>query len=347
MAREHRPLRGAINMVSGVVYATSTVAAVLLVWLLARQMGRGDADGAIALGLGLVGLLAMVMAWYVAAGVLNVIIDNEEELGRLHRSSRSASEQQAQMLADVIGRLDGLAHWTAMSEATRSLLVRKREIEVFVKHIELAINEGDWPEADRLIAMFQDHFGDATLAGQLRGQLESARGAADDRDIRSRIGEIRKLMDEPNFPAAELALTRLGQQYPNDRRLDDLRSTFVRAQKRYQSATREQFARLLEEGKFEQAAPLIDEMTWLEPAELNACRDQWKDRVRVLQQDARAAFTAAVKEKQWSKAIEHGEEILRRFAETALANDVGKLIDRLREKAASESVAAIEVDTTE
>lgn len=334
-------------MVGGIVYATSTVAAVLLVWLLLRQAGRGESDGAIALGLALAGLLVLVMAWYVAAGVLNVIIDNEEELGRLHRSSRSASEQQAQMLADVIGRLDGLAHWTAMSEATRSLLVRKREIEVFVKHIEMAINESDWAEADRLIAMFQDHFGDAALAGQLREQLQSARGAADDREIRARIGEIRKLMDEPNFPAAELALTRLSQQYPNDRRLDDLRSTFARAQKRYQSATRERFARLLEEGKFEQAAPLLDEMTWLEPGELNTCREQWKERVRIVQQEARNAFTAAVKEKQWSKAIEHGEEILRRFPDTTLAGDVRKLIDRLREKAASESVAAMEVDTTE
>ncbi|MDD4889144.1 MAG: hypothetical protein PHU85_04385 [Phycisphaerae bacterium] len=332
-AKDYGPLRSAISIIGGVLYLVSSVAAVPLVWRLIVHLRAGQPDLALAWALGLAALILFLLAWFVIDRVCNVAIDSVEEMARMHRTTRAAADRQAQMLADLIERIDGLTHWTAMSEATRSLLVRRREIDVFAKQIESAIGEGDWPEASRLIEMYEEHFGDHEMAEQFRKQLGSAHEAADDRVIRGRITEVRRLMDEQNFPAAEMALTRLCNDFPDDKRLDDLRSTFVRAQRRYREGVEDTFRRLLADRKFEEAAPLIDEMRWLDSDALAAYREQWKDCLRQAQHEARDSFSAAVKDKQWAKAVEIGDVILARFPDTTLAAEVRKHIDALRQRA--------------
>jgi len=44
----------------------------------------------------------------------------------------------------------------------------------------VAVEEGDWTEATRLIDLFADHFANEALTGQLRQRMNSARGAAED-----------------------------------------------------------------------------------------------------------------------------------------------------------------------
>ncbi len=283
-----------------------------------------------------VGLLVAVMGWFILSGLLNLQIDVAEEAARLHRTTRAAADRQAQILADVVERLDGLAHWTALSESTRGLLVRRREQEVFAKQIETAIEEGDWPEAVRLIDLFAEHFDDPALTARLRERIDSARGAADERVVRTRIAEVRSLIDGLNFPAAELVLNRLAGEFPTDRRLDDLRSTFVRARRRHGEAMQDRFHRLLGERRLEEALGLLDELGWLDGEALAALREQWKETFRQSQHEARDDFTAAVKAKQWARAGEIGELILTRYPDSSLAADVRKLIEGLRQRARSE-----------
>lgn len=341
-AKEYGPVRAAMAIVGAVIYLLASLSALPLVLTLISGMRTGDRGTALAGGLGLGGVLVVVLGWSAMTRLLGVVIDGVEELGRLHRTTRAASDRQAQMLADLIERVDGVAHWTAMSEPTRSLLVRQREIDVFRKQIETAIGEGDWPVANQLIGTYEQHFADKATADAFRTRLWSAREAADDREVRQRISDIRRLTDEANFPAAELALTRLSSDHPDDKRLDDLRSTLAKAQRRHREGLEERFRQLLADKRFEEAAPLLEEMPWLEPDTLAGYREQWKECVRQAQHEARQLFSTAVKDRQWARAAEHGELILARFPDTVLANEVRTVIETLRQRAKSDSMAGAE-----
>jgi hypothetical protein len=298
--------------------------------------------------LAVIGLLVLILAWFALSAMLNLLIGHAGEVARQRRAFETLGNQQAKLLTDIVERLDGLSHWAAMSEATRSVLVRQREIEVFTIQIQQAIGQGQWDEADRLVQMFRSHFGDVSHADQLSQELNTARDMAGDRVVRGRINEIRRLMDELNFPAAELAIARLAEEHPSDKRSDDLRATLVRAQRRHHEAVDEKFRQHVRDFEFDKAARLIEEMTWLEPDALAALRQQWKDAVRHGQVEARTAFTNAVKERHWAVAVEHAEKILARYPETVLAADVRKLIDKLHERARGESAetaGAVELET--
>jgi hypothetical protein len=337
MPKEQGVVRSLLVLVSAAIYSLCGVAAVPLVWMLVIHLFDGQREPAAIYGLALIGLMVLILAWFALSAMLNLLIGHMSEVARQRHTLENLSSQQAKLLTDVVERLDGLAHWAAMSEATRSVLVRQREIEVFTIQIQQAIGQGQWDEADRLVQMFRSHFGDVSHADQLSKELTTARDMAGDRVIRGRINEIRRLMDELNFQAAELAIDRLAEEHPSDKRAEDLRVTLARAQRRHHETVEETFRQHLADFEFNKAAQLIEEMTWLEPDAAAALRQLWKDSVRQGQIEARTAFTNAVKERRWAVALDQAEKILARYPETTLASEVGKLIDKLHERADGES----------
>ena len=347
MPKEQGEVRGVLVLVSAAIYALCGVAAVPLAWMMVVHLVDGQREPAAIYGLALLGLVVLILAWFALSAMLNLLIGHVGEVARQRHTVETVGAQQAKLLTDIIERLDGLAHWAAMSEATRSVLVRQREIEVFTLQIQQAIGQGQWDEADRLVQMFRSHFGDVSHADELSRELTTARDLAGDRVVRGRINEIRRLMDELNFPAAELAIARLAEEHPGDKRTEDLRATLVRAERRHHETMEEDFRQHLREFEFDKAARLIEEMTWLEPAGLAALRLQWKEALRQGQIDDRTAFSAAVKERHWNVAVEYAEKILARYPDTTLAGDVRKLIDKLHERAdgeSSETAGAVELD---
>lgn len=339
MAKDGGAPRGYLSLVSGIVAVLGLLAAGLLSWLLVVRLSQGNVDGAMPAALGLIGVALVLVVWFTAVAIMNMLGAQQRELARLNRAMKSAGERDLQLVGEQLERLDGLAHWTAMSEATRSLLVRKREVDVFCRQIQTCIDEDDWTEAEQLILLFEEHFKDDELARKLRQQLSSARDIADDQDIRGRIAEVRSLIDDRNFPAAEMSLNRLAKDHPNDHRLDDLRATFMRARRRETEAGQQKFGALLSAGKLEQAAAVLDDLTWIDDEVVKQLREQWKSAFRQHQTEAKEQFRMACREKQWAKALTLGERILTRFADTSLAGEVRRVIDTVRQRAKEEADA--------
>ncbi|MCG3177744.1 MAG: hypothetical protein BIFFINMI_00064 [Phycisphaerae bacterium] len=329
----HKQLRSFLRLVGVIVSTACSLAAVGLVWLAIASLERGQYGSAVVAGLALLSVAVAAVLWYALSGAILVTVSQSHALHKLARQQQEEGQRQAKLLTDLVDRLDTLAHWTAMSEATRSLLVRQREFEVFRKQIESAIGEADWAEAERLIDLFREHFKDTERTAQLVNKLDSARSAADDRHIRTRIAEVRKLIDDGNFAAADMALGRLAADHPDDARLDDLRATFTRARKRYTEDGEQRFHRLVAENRLDDAAMILDELAWVDAGLIGELRDKWNKAFKQGQVEAKESFRVAMRKKEWSRALTLGEAILHRFADTPLAGEVRRVIDIVRDRA--------------
>ena len=134
------PLRAFLTVANVAVPALCGLAAVPLIWLAALgSRAGGGAAAALAILLTVLALGLVVVVWFALSLTMQKVADAADELRLLRRASHQSGERQAELMVNLSARLDELGRWSAMSDATRNLLVGKMDVEAFCRQIEAAM----------------------------------------------------------------------------------------------------------------------------------------------------------------------------------------------------------------
>jgi len=289
------------------------------------------AVGLIALGIyvastegGYVVLALGVVALTVAASAIAVI-------NRL--TINGADDDQTMLLRDINDRLQ-------LSDLRRRMTDRARDREMLRRTIIEDIKHGDYEAALALVEEMAEQFGYVEEAEKYRQQIIDARARKREQTVEEAVGRIETICRKYDWDAAKREVDRLLRLFPDDRRIAALPSRIQQARDDHKRELERDFLKAAELGDTERAMALLKELDmYLTPQEAEAYLETARGVIGQARENLAVRFRMAVSDRDWVDALRAGEQVLRDFPNSKMADEVRDMMDLLRERAAGQRAA--------
>ncbi len=242
-------------------------------------------------------------------------------------------------LKEVVGALEkvsaGLAainHSTRVSETAKAIAFRDVDRLSLKQAVYEKLQKQDFQAADELIEEIARRPEYSDLAEQLKEQAEKYRTATDQERLNQMLAHIDKLIDNCEWVRASAQVEELIKVYPE--------SESARAMRRKLLDKKEERKRILlaawddavQKKETDRSLEILKELDlYLTPNEALALQEAAKDAFRTKLHNLGMQFSIAVTEKQWSSALDVGQQIIEDFPNSRMAEEIRSKLDVLRQ----------------
>jgi len=268
----------------------------------------------------------------VIAGAARALVANEQAVslaaGRLERLETLAADQ-----AESARKLCDLA---SMSEKAKSLLYREKEIETFRETINHELMRQDFAAAEALIDQIDKNIGYGEEAHRLRAMVAKSREATIEERLEAAINRIEKLVGSFDWARALRETKRLTTLFPEDARVGKLAQAIHAARNRRKRDLLQAYGDAARKNDVERSIELLKELDgYLTPPEGAALAESARGVFKARLSNLGVQFAIHVADERWSEAVAAGEQIMREFPNSRMANEVREKMDALRARAAN------------
>jgi len=279
-------------------------------------------------------VVIMLAGWaVVACGMVRVMVANESAVSlaasRLERLETLATDQ-----AETSRKLCDLA---SMSEKAKSLLYREKEIETFRETINHELMRQDFAAAEAMIEEIDKNIGYAEEAQRLRDLVAKSREATIEERLEAAIKRIEKLIASYDWARALRETKRLTTLFSDDQRVARLPQTIHAARNKRKRDLLQGYGDAARKNDVERSIELLKELdTYLTPQEGAALADSARGVFKARLSNLGVQFAIHAADEQWEKAVAAGEQIIREFPNSRMANEVREKMAALRARASGE-----------
>jgi tetratricopeptide (TPR) repeat protein len=236
--------------------------------------------------------------------------------------------------------LDSIAQRLSMSDLQRRMVDRQRDREHLRQAILDDIRKEDYEAALALVEEMADQFGYVEEAEKYRQQIIDARARHREQAIGEAVERVRELCSRYDWTAAKREVDRLGRLYPEDGRITALPRMVQEARDERKRALERQFLHAAKVPDTDKAMTLLKELDmYLTPAEAEAYHETARGVIGQARENTAVRFRMAVSDRDWIEAMKVGEQIIREFPNSKMADEVRDMMDVLRERAAGQKAA--------
>ncbi len=278
--------------------------------------------------------LAAAGGWAViASGVIDVLVANEHgttlAAGRLERVETLAADQ-----AESARRLCDLA---SMSEKAKSLLYRDKEIETFRETINHELMRQDFTAAEALVEQIDKNIGYPEEAGRLRQMIAKSREATIEERLEAAFKRIENLISDLDWARALRETKRLTTLFPEDTRIAKLPQAIHVARNKRKRELLQAYGEAARKNDVELSLALLQQLdTYVTPQEAAALAESARGVLKARLSNLGVQFAIHVTDEQWTQAIVAGEQIVREFPNSRMANEVREKMSVLQARAIDE-----------
>ncbi len=279
--------------------------------------------GLVALALGLVALCMVIV------GAVRWAVFGKNAVG-----TRSAEQDRLLALAESINDR------SLLSDAAKRIAYRQQDLQVLRQAIAEELRKKDYDAATTLGQELAETYGYREEAEAVRDQVNQAQAAAVDGKVAGAIAKLDELLGQRDFDAADLEAAKIRRLFPESPRVQGLSSRVTQAREQFKLDLEREFLRASQEGQVDRAMQLLKEMDkYLTPAEAEPFRETARGVIGQARDNLGVGFKLAVQDKDWTRAVVVGEQIIGGFPNSKMADEVRSMIDRLRRMAAGQMAA--------
>jgi hypothetical protein len=277
---------------------------------------------------GCLGLIAVLATWPVTLC--------------LHSARCGVRGEREEVMAPVLDRLDQMAmlvntisEQQLLSDRAKAVAYRVKDREALRRAISEEMAKQDWEAALALADDIERNFGYRGEAARVRQQIDQARQENVRRQVADAMGTIDRHTRAEQWSAALRESERLVQMFPDN---DQVRNLPVEIENRRLAHKRQLLsswtdavARHDVDGSIEILKQLD---TYLTPAEAESMQETARSVFKEKLSNLGKQFGAAVQDHRWVEAIRFGEQVMREFPNSRIAQEVRENMDQLRQRAA-------------
>lgn len=281
---------------------------------------------------GCVGLVAVLATWPITQCLYDA------------RCSRQ-SEREATM-QPMVERLDQMSILVNMiseqqllSDRAKAVAFRVKDREALKRAISEEMAKQDWEAAMALANDIEKDFGYRGEAERVRQEIEQARNENTRRQIADVMGTIDRHTRAEQWSAALRESERLMQAFPDN---EQVRNLPVEIENRRQNHKRQLMASWTDavarhdvDGSIEILKQLD---TYLTPAEAESMQETARSVFKEKLANLGKQFSQCVQDHRWLEAIRTGEQVMREFPNSRIAQEVRENMDSLRQRAGEAGV---------
>lgn len=308
------------------IYNLATLAALAVVgWGIWLAVAR---DQWMILAAGIVSLTAALATWPLAALLQGTRRDQGDVLKQIH-DTLDDRLQQTSILLNLISEQQ------LLSDRAKAVAFRETDRDALRRAITEEIARGDWEAAESLVRDIESSFGYRQEAERLREEIARSRAEAEQKSIAETMAVIDRYTRGEQWAQATREAEQLRSRLPNNPQVQNLPQEIENRREQHKqrliTSWHDAVARKDVDGSIEILKQLD---LYLTPAEAESmqetARTVFKEKLNLL----RLQFAAAVQEHHWGEAVDLGDQIMRDFPNTRIAQEVREKMDALRQRAA-------------
>lgn len=223
-----------------------------------------------------------------------------------------------------------------LSDRAKAVAYREKDREALRRAINEEISRQDWEAAMALANDIEREFGYKQEADRLRSEINQRWQEVARRQINDVVSQIDRHARAEQWQEAFRSAERLLQQFPNDPQVrglpQDIENRRRGRKQQLIDSLREAEARHDVDGGMELLRQLD---MYLTPQEAEHLRDSARNVIREKLNSLRTQFSVAVQDHKWTEAVNVGEEIMRDFPNTKIAEEVRERMETMRRRANS------------
>lgn len=268
---------------------------------------------------------------FLATGIMAVVIPLAAYT--IAAGEDEASRESLELLRSINDRL-------LLSEVSRQARNRQQDRESVRQAIHEEINRKDFQAALVMVEQLGTVFGYVKEAEELRDEIGRARRAELEQQIDQAIRGLDGLIQKRDWEASVREAAKIQRIYLDSERTQGLTKRVRDAREQYKQELERKFLEAAGRDDVETAMELLKELDgYLTEAEAEPFRETARGVIGKKRQNLGVQFKLAVSDRDMTQAVKVGEQIIREFPNSKMANEVRSMLDRLRAAAAEEQRA--------
>ncbi|MFW6061156.1 MAG: hypothetical protein ACODAQ_13325 [Phycisphaeraceae bacterium] len=312
--------------------AAAMVATVGLEWVAVDQM-----DQVTTLALTYGAYLPSVLLGLLGTVVLIVGAVRAALYGRSARTVPTEAERR-ELLALLRQANDRLL----LSEPAKRIAYREHDIQTLRRVIEQDITRGDFDAAMILIEELAHTYGRRHEAEGYRERIANVRQQDQQAKIDEAVQGLEQILAQHEFDRAAREAAKLQRLFPDAERVQSLDQRVRDAREQYKQQLERQFLEAAESDDVDRALELLKELDmYLTEQEAEPLRETARGVIGKKRDNLGVQFKMAVHDKEWLRAVQVGEQIIREFPNSRMAEEARGMIDVLRQRAGEQHAASV------
>ncbi len=285
-------------------------------------------------------LYAVVLAvWVVAIAGAVMLVLGAVRWAIFGRDSAAPPELQAQV-AQAAELLRSVNDRLLISDTAKRIAYREQDRETLRKAIKEDIEKGDYEAALALVTEMSQAYGYRREAEAYRDEILDARDRTMDQQVTEAVTRLDEVIATHNWEKAAREAAKVQRLFPDSPRVRALDKHVREAREAHKHDLERQFLAAAQKDDVEGAIALLKELDkYLTEHEAEPFRETARGVIGKKRQNLGVQFKMAVHDREWTMAVTVGEQIIRDFPNTKMADEVRSMLDLLRERAAGEQAA--------
>ena len=253
---------------------------------------------------------------------------------------RAASPRATLDLGREMAMLESINQRLLLSETAKKITYRTEDLAVLRKTLNDDIHKGEYNAAMVLVADLANTYGQLEESENFRQQIEEARRIDQQQKVDAGIKVLEDQLADHDFDAAQREAARLQRLYPEVSGVNDLSKRVKTAREQYKHELERAFLHASEREEIDRALDImkvLDKMLTHDEAE--PFREVARGVIGKKRDNLGVQFKLAVHDREWGQAVAAGEQIIKQFPNTRMADEVRERIDQLRANAGTQQDA--------
>lgn len=273
-----------------------------------------------------VAIVVIISLTTMLVKVTNLIAGVSEMSEILERVSGSLEKSRA-----VLGSLQ---HDTRLSENAKSVVFRDADIQAIRELVFDKLQQQNFESTYEIIDDVAQIAGYGHLATQLRAEADRYRGATNQDRVKQVIANIEELLENNLWTKASLQIERLIADQPNSDEAIKMRQKLVSRKEERKKVLLKAWDDAINRQSTDRSLEILRELDmYLTPNEASALEEAARDVFRNKLHTMGVRFSLAVAAKEWQNALEAGQDIIKNFPNSKMAQEIRSKIDILKKRA--------------
>ncbi len=282
---------------------------------------------------------AYIFSILLAMASLFALIAGAVRCGVYGRAGAPAP-QSANDSGDVLTQLQIISDRMLLSDTAKRIAYRQEDVNALREAIADDIKRKDFDAALVLVQEMSQTFGYREESEEFREQIMAARSTVIDARLTVLLQRLDQIIAAHDFPQALSDALKIMRIYPDQVRVQNLDQIVNQAQETYKHQIERDFLAAAQKDDVDGAIALLTELdAFLTEREAEPFREVARGVIGKKRDNLGVQFKMAVHDKEWLKSIRVGEQIIKEFPNTRMAEEVRERLDQLRERAAGQQAA--------
>jgi hypothetical protein len=279
----------------------------------------------------------VVLYFAAVVGVFAIMLLVHEAIKSL-KEQRETLEQINNNLAANKTLLEQICQGVKLSEAAKTIAYRDIDRQQLRAGVMEKLHQQDFESTDAMIDDIARRGEYKQLVDELKNTADEYRNATDQERVNQVINYIDKLLEQHQWIAANIQIERLIKKYPDSEKAGTLQHKLIEKKEQRKRELLDAWDQAVKKSDTDYSLMILKELDlYLTPSEGLALQEAASEVFKNKLHNLGVQFALAVSDKHWEKALETGQEIIKDFPNSRIADEIRSKRVILRELAKKQS----------